>query len=68
VVADTSNNRLQVYSIVGSGGSFTTSARRFLDQPVWVFSIPLLLLLAAIVLLVINRRRAQAAEGAVGAE
>ncbi len=62
VVADTTNNRLQVVRLPGSGGNATLSgARRLFDGPVWVCIIPLILLLAAIVASVVRRRRRQAA-------
>lgn len=67
VVADTTNNRLQIIQLQGSGGSAALSnVRRMFDGPVWVCLIPLLLLLAAFVLSVMRRRKRNAAEAQGG--
>lgn len=66
VVADTSNNRLQITRIPGSGGSPVAALRRSLVGPTWICCIPLFLLLAALIALFLRRRaRAAAEEGAV---
>ena len=57
VVADTANNRLQVIELPDSGGSALAGAKRALDGPVWLCSIPLALLLIAIILWISKRRR-----------
>lgn len=57
VVADTANNRLQIIEVPGSGGSVLAKARRTLDGPIWLCSIPLLLLVVALILWVSKRRR-----------
>ncbi len=57
VVADTANNRLQIIELPGSGGGLLAKARRVLDGPLWLCSIPLLLLIIAIVLAASKRSR-----------
>lgn len=57
VVADTANNRLQIIELPDSGGGLLARARRVLDGPLWLCSIPLLLLIIAIVLAASKRSR-----------
>ena len=58
VVADTSNNRLQIVRIEGSGGGPGQAASRALSSPFRVCAIPLAALLAALAILFVTRRRA----------
>lgn len=67
VVADTANNRLQILELPGSGGNALARARRVLDGPVWLCSIPLLLLVAAFVLWISKRRNKRQETQAQGA-
>jgi DNA-binding beta-propeller fold protein YncE len=57
VVADTANNRLQVLTIEGSGGSPASMARRLLSKPVWICALPLVFLLGLVLLALLQRRR-----------
>lgn len=56
-VADTTNNRVQIMRIPGTGGSAVRRGLKSLtDTPIWLCSIPLLLLLLAVFLMRNNRR------------
>ncbi len=58
VVADTTNDRLQVVRIPGSSSNPLAAVRRFFTGPWWICAVPLaLLLIAAIVALTSRRRR-----------
>lgn len=57
VVADTSNNRLQVVRIPGSGGDLTATVRRALVGPVWFCAVPLVLLVLAAAVFFGGRRK-----------
>jgi sugar lactone lactonase YvrE len=67
VVADTSNNRLQIVRIPGSASNaLTAGVRRALTGAPWLCWLPLFLLLVAVVLAVLrSRTRARAAEAGV---
>jgi DNA-binding beta-propeller fold protein YncE len=56
VVADTANNRLQVFRLPGSGGSVFTRIRSSFDGPIWLCSLPLIFLLIAAALMLKRRR------------
>lgn len=58
-VADTANNRVQLFRIDGSGGSPLTALARASVGPVWVCGIPLFLLLLAVALMVMRRRQSR---------
>ncbi|MDO8949165.1 MAG: NHL repeat-containing protein [Actinomycetota bacterium] len=60
VVADTSNNRLQIVRIEGSGGGGGQAASRALSSPFRVCVVPLAALLAALAILFATRRRTTA--------
>ncbi len=60
MIADTSNDRVQIIRLPGTGGSAIRRFRAsFFDQPVWLCLFPLALLVFA--LIVFLRRRAQSA-------
>lgn len=62
VVADTTNNRLQVLRIPGSGATPAAALRRNLNGPLWICCIPLFLLLVATVASILRRRARRAQE------
>ncbi|MCE5191293.1 MAG: NHL repeat-containing protein [Actinomycetia bacterium] len=58
IVADTSNNRLQVIRIPGTGGSAVRRTLKSLtDTPIWLCAVPLMLLLVALMLGLRGRNR-----------
>jgi len=61
-VADTANNRVQIFRIPGSGGSVFAPLVGGFRWPMCVFCLPLLLLLLAIIMLAMRRRRAREIE------
>ena len=71
VVADTSNNRLQVVRLPGSGPLRLSSAvARAFENPIWILCLPFVLLLIAILvtyLLSRRRKRDEAEEAAAAA-
>lgn len=68
VVADTTNDRLQVVRIPGSAGVGMQGLARASTGPVWLCFIPALLLLVAVVVAVWGARRRRAAQEALDAE
>lgn len=58
-VADTANNRVQLFRIDGSGGGPLSALARASVGPVWVCGIPLFLLLLAVALMVMRRRQSR---------
>jgi sugar lactone lactonase YvrE len=67
-VADTNNDRVQIVSIPGSGGSLGTRLRRILDFPWWICCLPLIALVIAALLIATAKRRARDADSADAAE
>jgi sugar lactone lactonase YvrE len=63
-VADTTNDRVQIVEIPGSGGDARTRARRLLDLPWWLCCLPLFALLLAAFLLYRAKRQRDAKRGA----
>ncbi|MDH4140591.1 MAG: hypothetical protein OEV43_08480 [Coriobacteriia bacterium] len=64
VVADTTNDRLQVVRIPGSSSNPFSAIRRLLTGPWWICSIPLILLLIAFLVAASSRRRRSGEESA----
>lgn len=67
-VADTSNDRVQIVRIPGSGGNLLAALRRAWTGPLWVCGIPLALLVLAAVVAIIARRRSKMRAAAAGDE
>lgn len=67
VVADTENDRAQVFRVDGSGGGLPAAARRLLAGPLRLCAIPLILLLIALVIAVLRRRARKREQDAVKA-
>lgn len=63
VIADTTNDRLQIIRIPGTGGSVAgRTIKSLTDTPIWVCSIPLLMLLLSVFLLARGRRHEEPAD------
>jgi len=56
VVADTGNNRVQVFRMPGSGADPLAAVRRSLTGPLRACALPLILLLIAVIVAVVRRR------------
>jgi sugar lactone lactonase YvrE len=67
-VADTANNRVQIFRLTGSGGNPLSGIARATVGPVWVCSIPLILLLIAVAIASLRRRAEKRLADAGGPE